>query len=181
MPFEAGCALIRDREAQQAAFAMQASYLASAGRGIAPTPLLFSGLGLDLSRGFRALKVWMSLKTHGREMFAHLIEQNIEQADYLAERIQAEPHLELLAPVPLNVACFRYVVPGLEAAALDALNQEILLRLQESGVAVPSSTRIHGRFALRVAITNHRSRREDFDILVEAVKQHGAELASATP
>lgn len=176
LPFEAGCALIRDREAHRATFAVQASYLSAVGRGIAPVPLTFSSLGLELSRGFKSLKVWMSLKAHGTETFADLIAQNIAQAAYLKERIEADPTLELLAPVPLNVVCFRAVAPDLDEPALNALNQEILLRIQESGIAIPSSTRIGGKFALRVAITNHRSRREDFDMLLTAVRQQGNEI-----
>lgn len=176
MPFEAGCALVRDVHAQQETFTVNPSYLESTGRGIAAEPMTFASLGIDLSRGFRALKVWMSLKTHGVDAFARLIEQNIAQARYLTARIEADPHLELLAPAPLNVVCFRYRAPDLEEAATNALNEEILFRLQESGLAVPSSTRLHGRFALRVAITNHRSRWEDFDLLVGAVLKLGQEL-----
>ena len=105
--------------------------------------------------------------------------QNIEQARYLAELIRAEPELELLAPVAMNVVCFRYVPtdPAIHGMDLDALNTEVLLRLQESGVAVPSSTSIDCRFAIRVAITNHRSRREDFALLVSEVLAHGRDVA----
>ena len=83
--------------------------------------------------------------------------------------------------MPLNVVCFRFVAPGLDGAALDAVNQEILIRVQERGIAVPSSTVLGGRFALRVAITNHRSRREDFDLFVDAVLAAGEELLNFIP
>ena len=99
------------------------------------------------------------------------------QARYLADLITAHPRLELLAPVPLNIVCFRYIGPGLKAARLDALNRELLMRIQESGVAVPSHTLLGERFALRVAITNHRSRREDFDLLARTVVEIGDMLA----
>ena len=98
------------------------------------------------------------------------------QARYLKDRIEEHPRLELLAPVPLNMVCFRFVASGLDDAALNSVNGEILLRVQESGVAVPSSTVLDGRFALRVAITNHRSRREDFDLLLNAVLAAGEAL-----
>ncbi len=98
----------------------------------------------------------------------------MRQAHYLAGLVTQHPRLELLAPAPLNVVCFRFVVPGADDAALNALNQEILLRIQESGVAIPSQTVLNGKFAIRVAITNHRSRREDFDLLVRAVVETGA-------
>jgi glutamate/tyrosine decarboxylase-like PLP-dependent enzyme len=120
----------------------------------------------------------MSLKAHGADTWGRLVEQNVAQARYLRDRVAAEPRLELMAPVPLNIVCFRYAAPGLDGAALDAVNQEILLRVQERGIAVPSSTVLSGRFAIRVAITNHRSRREDFDLLVDAVLAAGAELTA---
>ena len=138
----------------------------------------FAELGVQLSRGFRALKVWVSLKAQGADAWGRLVEQNVAQARHLRDRVLAEPRLELLAPAPLNVVCFRYVAPGLGAAALDAANEEILLRVQERGIAVPSSTVLGGRFALRVAITNHRSRLEDFDLFVDAVLAIGAELTA---
>jgi aromatic-L-amino-acid decarboxylase len=119
----------------------------------------------------------MSLKEHGRIKYGRLIQQNIDQAHYLAERVVAAPELELAAPVALNVVCFRYVRPGPDDAALDELNRQILIELQERGIAVPSGTTIRGRFVLHVAHTNHRSRREDFDILVREVIRLGEELA----
>jgi aromatic-L-amino-acid/L-tryptophan decarboxylase len=111
-----------------------------------------------------------------RNDLCRLIEQNVSQAQYLAGLIAAEPALELLAPVTLNVVCFRFRAAGSSERVLNCLNQEVLLRLQESGVAVPSSTMLGGKFAIRVAITNHRSRREDFDALVAAVVQTGKEI-----
>jgi glutamate/tyrosine decarboxylase-like PLP-dependent enzyme len=107
-----------------------------------------------------------------------VIEQNVRQARRLAARIEAHPGMELLAPVPLNVVCFRYVPdPRPDDAALDALNLEILLRLQEQGIAIPSGTRLNGRYAIRVANVNHRSREEDFEALVEAVTRLGARIS----
>jgi glutamate/tyrosine decarboxylase-like PLP-dependent enzyme len=118
----------------------------------------------------------MSLKTHGARALGRLVEQNVRQARHLRGLVEAHPRLELLAPVPLNVVCFRFAAPGLDPAALDGVNQEILIQLQERGIAVPSSTVLDGRFALRVAITNHRSRLDDFDLLVNAVAGIGEEL-----
>jgi aromatic-L-amino-acid decarboxylase len=87
--------------------------------------------------------------------------------------VTREPALELLAPVPLNLVNFRYVAPGLDAEALNALNQRILVRLQADGIAVPSATVIRGKFSIRVAITNHRSRDEDFELLVRETVRIG--------
>ncbi|MGH7570082.1 MAG: pyridoxal phosphate-dependent decarboxylase family protein [Gemmatimonadales bacterium] len=175
-PFEVGCTLVRHPQLHRDTFAAAPSYLSATPRGPVAGGVLFSELGIQLSRGFRALKVWMALKTHGVDAIACLIEQNVAQARYLAGLVDAHPRLERLAPAPLNIVCFRYVAPGRDDAALNALNQEILVRLQESGLALPSHTVLGGRFAIRVAITNHRSRREDFDLIVRTVDDIGAKV-----
>jgi glutamate/tyrosine decarboxylase-like PLP-dependent enzyme len=105
-----------------------------------------------------------------------VIQQNVEQARYLAALVDAAPELERLAPVPLNIVCFRFRADGLDEAGLNRLNQELLVRLHESGAAAPSYTTLGGKYALRVAHVNHRSRREDFDMLVSAVIRLGREL-----
>jgi aromatic-L-amino-acid decarboxylase len=176
MPYEVGCTLVRDQKAHRATFNVTPAYLASFDRGIAAGGFPFAERGVQLSRGFRALKVWMSFKTHGLDAFAQLIHQNVRQAHYLAGLVTKHPRLELLAPAPLNVVCFRFVVPGADDTALNPLNKEILIRIQESGLAIPSQTMLNGKFAIRVAITNHRSRREDFDQLVRAVVETGTSL-----
>jgi glutamate/tyrosine decarboxylase-like PLP-dependent enzyme len=170
-----GCVLARREGDLRSAFSLVPEYLEKMPRGVATGANHFSDLGPELSRGFRALKVWMALKVHGVEKHARLIEQNVAQAQYLAQRVEASPDLELLAPLSLNVVCFRFAA-DLPEEDLAALNREILMRLQESGVAVPSGTVIRGRYALRAAVTNHRSRREDFDVLVEEVVRIGRGL-----
>jgi glutamate/tyrosine decarboxylase-like PLP-dependent enzyme len=181
MPFEVGCVLVRDAEAHRHAFSIFPDYLARSTRGVAGGDIWLSEYGVQLSRGFRALKVWMSLKEHGVDRYARLVRQNIEQARYLAELVTAAPDLELMAPVPLNIVCFRWARPGLDEATLDSINQELLLRLHESGTAVPSNALLAGRYSLRVAITNHRSRREDFELLVQEVRRLGGELGARHP
>ena len=177
LPFEVGCLLVRDAEAHRRTFSLTPDYLAHGGeRGLAAGSIWFSDYGPQLTRGFRALKVWLSLKEQGVHKFGRLIQQNVEQARYLAALIDSSADLERLAPVPLNVVCFRFKVAGLDEAALNAFNQELLIRLHESGIAVPSYTLLEGRYALRVAITNHRSRWEDFDLLVAAVTRLGNEM-----
>jgi glutamate/tyrosine decarboxylase-like PLP-dependent enzyme len=177
MPFEAGCALVRNKDDHRRAFSLTPEYLAHAERGIAAGSDWFSEYGVQLSRGFRALKVWMSLKEHGVQKFGRMVQQNMQQAQYLAGLIDAHPDLERLAPVQLNIVCFRYNPGGLDDDALNDFNQELLIRLQESGIAAPSYTTLEGRYCLRVCITNHRSQRSDFDLLVETVVRLGAELA----
>ncbi len=182
VPYEAGCVLVRDGGLQRAAFEASAAYLAPARGGLAPEGPRFADYGPQLSRGFRALKVWMALQEHGFDKLGRLVRQNVAQAAYLADLVRAQPELELGAPVPLNIVCFRYRGrPGdLADADLDELNKELLVRLHQDGLAVPTYTRLGGRYLLRAAITNHRSRREDFDFLVREALRLGREL-SRTP
>ena len=174
VPYDCGCVLVRDAEAHRRSFSPPAGYLAPLERGTSAGPINFGEYGPDLSRSFRALKVWLCFKAHGTRTYARLIEQNVEQARALAARIEAEPELELLAPVPLNVVCFRFRPAGSsDGEPLDRLNREILMRVQEEGLAVPSGTVVRGAFAIRCAITNHRSRPEDFEMLCDGVLRIG--------
>ncbi|MFC0009147.1 pyridoxal phosphate-dependent decarboxylase family protein [Devosia nitrariae] len=177
-PFEVGCALIRDPSAHHAAFAVTSEYLEATSRGLAAAAWLHE-YGLQTTRGFRALKVWMALKEHGAEKFGRLIDQNIAQARYLTTLIEAEPLLELAAPTTINIVCFRYRAKGVEAEALKAINTEIMLRLQEEGTAAISDTTVHGEHCLRVAITNHRTHRDDLFLLVEETVRLGNEIAGS--
>jgi aromatic-L-amino-acid/L-tryptophan decarboxylase len=174
-PFEAGCVLIRDAKRHFETFEMHGDYLQMQTRGLIAGKFL-ADYSFELSRGFKALKIWMSLKENGVEKFGRLIDQNIEQAQYLEQRIRAEPKLELVAPVGLNIVCFRYANGRSDEAGLKALNTEIMLRIQESGLAVPSDTTVAGKHCLRVAINNHRTTRPDLDLLVEAVLKIGAQI-----
>jgi len=183
LPYEVGCVLTRDPGAQVATYRSTSAggpaYLRSAEQGIAVDVTYFADRGLQLSRGFRALKVWMSLKELGADRLGEAIQRNIDQARRLGDLVDAHPDLQRLAPVSMNIVCFRYVAPDMDAAALDTLNQAILVALQVRGIAVPSQTVLNGCFALRVAITNHRSEDEDFDLLVGSVAALGAELRVA--
>jgi aromatic-L-amino-acid decarboxylase len=182
MQYEIGCILVRHEQQHREAFALMPDYLAhgEGGRGLSGGDLpWFSDYGLQLSRGFRALKAWMSLKEHGSCKYARIIQQNIDQAFYLGELVKASPELELSAPVTLNVVCFRYVAPGMDGDALDELNKQIVIELQENGVAVLSGTVIKGKYVLRAANSNHRSCREDFDVLVREVIWIGKELEAS--
>jgi aromatic-L-amino-acid/L-tryptophan decarboxylase len=180
LPYEVGCILTRDADAQLATYRSASAggpaYLRSAGQGIAVDTTYFADRGLQLSRGFRALKVWMSLKELGADRLGAAIQRNIDQARRLGGLVDAHPDLERLATVSMNIVCFRYAPADLAAEALDPLNQNILVALQTRGIAVPSQTVLNGRFALRVCITNHRSEDEDFDLLIAAVAEIGAEL-----
>lgn len=178
-PYEAGCVLVARGKEHLAAFTQPAAYLAALPGGLAaPGSPNFANLGPELSRGFRALKVWMAFKAHGAAKLVRLVEQNVEQARHLAGLVEAHPRLALAAPVALNVVCFRYQRPGLGQAATNRLNRRLLVALQESGAAVVSSTQLHGRFCLRAALVNHRTRRADLERLVSEVVRWGDSLTA---
>ena len=178
IPFEAGCAIVRSEKAQRNTFSLTPEYLAHETRGLAAGHLWFSEYGLQLSRQFRALKVWMSIKEHGLDRFGRMIARNVEQAHYFAGLVENDPTLELMAPVGMDIVCFRFNPGGMDDEALSALNKEILMQLHEQGIAAPSYTTLQGRYCLRIAIANHRSRREDFDLLAREVVRLGHELVA---
>ena len=170
VPYDAGCVLIRDPVRHRETFVQPASYLRREARGLAgghPWPCDF---GPDLSRGFRALKVWMTLKAYGAERLGSVVEHTCALARRLAARVDSEPALERLAPVALNIVCFRFIASG---ADLDRLNTDIVADLQEDGIAAPSTVTVNGKLAIRAAIVNHRTRAEDVDALVDAVLATG--------
>lgn len=168
VPYDAGFLLVRDGERHRQAFAQPAAYLSREARGLAAGAVWPCDLGPDLSRGFRALKTWFTLKTFGTDRLGAVIARSCALARYLETRVLAEPRLELLAPVNLNIVCFHY-------RASDAVNREIVADVQESGVAAPSSTTLDGKFAIRAAIVNHRTAETDIDALVSAVLKFGAQ------
>jgi glutamate/tyrosine decarboxylase-like PLP-dependent enzyme len=120
----------------------------------------------------------MSLKEQGFEKYQQMIAQNNRQAEYLGDLVEAESQLELTAPVSMSITCFRMMQPDYTEEALRSLNREILLRLQEEGIASPSSTILNGKFTLRIANVNQRTRFEDMELLVREVLRIGNEIHS---
>jgi glutamate/tyrosine decarboxylase-like PLP-dependent enzyme len=179
LPYAIGCILVCSEVDHRQAFSLTPTYLAhgEGQRGFTgvDTPWV-SDYSYELSRGFPALKAWMTIKETGVRKYGRIIQQNINQAHYLAELIESEPYLELALPVSLNVVCFRFTDPGMDEGMLNDLNKQIEIELQEQGIAVPSTVVLNTRNYLRVAITNHRSRREDFDALVSEVIRLGKEF-----
>jgi aromatic-L-amino-acid/L-tryptophan decarboxylase len=171
--YDAGCVLIRDAQAHRRSFSVSAEYLAPLTRGTAARSDRADKKGPQLSRSFRALKVWMTIREHGIDKFGRLIEQNVAGAQYLSRLIEEADDFELLAPVPLNVVTFRYNPGDLSNDELNDLNRELLMQVQESGIAVPSSTVLNGRFTLRVANVNHRTILSDFDLLLASLRRLG--------
>jgi glutamate/tyrosine decarboxylase-like PLP-dependent enzyme len=176
VPYEVGCTLIRDAKKHRDSFAITPNYLLQEKRGLSGGLDSINNYGFELSRGFKALKVWMSIKEQGRAKYAAMIAQNNRHAAYLAALVEQNPYLELMAPLSMSITCFRMIQPGWEEKALQELNKEILLRLQEEGIASPSSTILNGKYTLRVANTNQRTRSEDMELLVREVLRLGKSI-----
>jgi glutamate/tyrosine decarboxylase-like PLP-dependent enzyme len=174
VPYDAGFLLVRDGERHRAVFASPAAYLRRESRGLAAGSPWPCDLGPDLSRGFRALKTWFTLKTYGTDKLGAMIARTCALAGYLEARILAEPRLELLAPVNLNIVCFRY-----RADDANRVNGEIVIDIQESGISAPSTTMLDGQLAIRAAIVNHRTDTCDLDALIAAVLEFGAQRTVA--
>ena len=166
--YDAGCLLVRNGDQHRKTFSMRPAYLHQTGRGLAGGGEWPCDLGPELSRSFRALKVWFALKEHGTEAFGRAITMNCHQAEYLAALVRRLPDVQLMSSPSLSIVCFRLRPPGWDDAALDRLNEDVVADLQESGVAAPSTTRIRGVLSIRVNITNHRTRQQDLDVLVRA-------------
>ncbi len=174
VPYDAGFLIVRDGQQHRETFAAPAAYLRRETRGLAAGSSWPCDLGPDLSRGFRALKTWFTLKTFGLEKLGAMITRTCTLAKYLEQRILAEPRLELLAPVELNIVCFRY-----RAADANRVNRDIVIAIQESGIAAPSTTLLDGELAIRAAIVNHRTDTCDIDALISAVLEFGAQRSSS--
>tara|TARA_R110002073_G_scaffold23229_1_gene79318 strand:- start:6725 stop:8185 length:1461 start_codon:yes stop_codon:yes gene_type:complete len=176
MPFEAGCVIIKDNDNHKKTFALIPEYLAKNTRGLASGENWFSEYGLQLSRRFRALKIWMSLKEHGSQRFGRMITRNVEQAFYLGNLVNNHNDLELLAPIGMDIVCFRFHPEGKSLEELNAINKEIKLQLEEQAIALPGYTTLNGAYCIRCAISSHRVTNEDFDILIENVLSIGKQL-----
>ena len=177
VPYDAGFVLIRDGELHKNTFSSPAAYLSRSTKGMAagsPWPCDF---GPDLSRGFRALKTWFTIKVYGTEKIGQVISKTCALAQYLKNTIEAEDELELLAPVALNIVCFRYRFTDVDITQINALNSQLVVELQQSGVVAPSSTTINGCIAIRAAIVNHRTCSEDIDALVNTTITLGKRIA----
>jgi len=177
--YDAGFILMRDVEDQWRAFTERPDYLEGAERGLAAGNPWFCEYGPELSRGFRALKIWFHLMHFGTDRLGGLIAQNCDQAKALAGMVERSDRLELLAPVALNITCFRYNPGDLDGPDLDRLNGEIVVALQERGLAAPSTTKLKGHLAIRVNITNHRTTLPDLEFLVDHIEKLGQEITAS--
>jgi aromatic-L-amino-acid decarboxylase len=178
VPYEAGAAFVREPGRLAAAFRKFPEYLATDPESPFPGPAWFAERGVELSRGFKALKVWMGLKTHGRRAYAAQIENDVRLAGFLSEEVDRRPDFERLADPVLSIANFRFHPRGrgLSDADLDRINRSIIHRLVGDGSFFLAPTILKGRTALRVSITNFRTREEDLTALLDESARIGAAL-----
>ena len=181
VPVECGCVLVRDGALLREAFSLVPAYLRTEeGKGFGGLPW-FAEYGVQQTRGFRALKLWMVLQHLGRRGVAALVNRHAELARRLAACIDAAPDLERLAPVGLSIVCFRYAPPALRGddARLDALNKRVMEQVQAEGAAFVTNATVGGRFALRACILHYASTEDDLAALVDAVRRAGVALEKA--
>jgi glutamate/tyrosine decarboxylase-like PLP-dependent enzyme len=171
VPVDAGCLLFRDAESAMGAFSTEdADYIKTHGYSDEEA-FAFWDYGVELSRRFRALKVWLTLQYYGTRRIAEAIAEDISLAAYLGELVSNADDFELLAPVELSICCFRYVPrTGMSDAELNQLNERIMALVQKGGRAYVSNATVNGRFALRACITNFRTTKADIDATVEAIR-----------
>jgi aromatic-L-amino-acid decarboxylase len=180
VPVEAGLVLVRDADAMRSTFSLVPPYIRQSGSAgdVYGLPW-FSEYGFQQTRGFRALKVWMTLQQFGMSGLKAAVEENIALAGYLADCVRSAADLELMAPPSLSIVCFRFIGErSRDEAAVTAVNRALLERLQLGGEAFLTSTELRGRYTLRACIVNHRSRREDVDRMLSAVCAIGRELST---
>jgi glutamate/tyrosine decarboxylase-like PLP-dependent enzyme len=186
VPIDAGCLLFRDEASARAACSSgDVDYIKVIEQDEADEAFAFWDYGLELSRRFRALKIWFTLQYYGLNRIAEAISEDNALAEYMGQRVESADDFELLAPVELSICCFRYVprefdfklksageaehVPS--GTELDRLNMRIMLAVQHSGQAYVSNATVRGKFALRACITNFRTTKADIDKTLEIVRE----------
>ncbi len=174
--YDAGFILVRDAQLHYDSFAAAAGYLRREHRGMAANSPWPCDFGPDLSRGFRALKTWFTIQTYGAKRLGSVIQQTCDLAQYLRSKVEAHPELELMAPVSLNIVCFRYRSSRQDQA--DVLTARLVVALQESGIAAPSTNVLPQGLAIRAAIVNHRTNAANIDALIAATLRFGAEISA---
>lgn len=177
-PLDCGCLLYRDANAARKAFSHTGDYA----RVLSEDPIegfAFFEESLELSRRFRALKLWLSLRYHGRDAFCDAIKNDLAHARRLAECIVEEPELELVAPVELSAVCFRYLGKGgMSQAELNRRNASILKHVNERGKVYLSNATLRAKFCLRACVVNHRTTDTDIDAVVPEVLAAAADVMS---
>jgi glutamate/tyrosine decarboxylase-like PLP-dependent enzyme len=190
MPLDSGCLLFRDAATARAAFSSDEADYIKVNEQTAEEAFAFWDYGIELSRRFRALKIWLTLRYYGTRRIAAAISENNSSAEYLAQIVSIADDFELLAPVELSICCFRYVPaewrtklqsdsvdePRRINSELDQLNARIVHAVQRGGRAYISNATVKGKFALRACIINFRTTQADIDETVEVIREAAQEL-----
>lgn len=171
VPFEAGGVLVKNPNHLRKTFSTIPDYLKSDQKNNARTDLM--EYNLPLTKEFKALKVWMTIKAYGAAKLRNEIAADINKGNYLAELVESTANLELMAPVPLSIVCFRYNPGGKNTESLNKLNDHIIQDIENDGRVFLTGTKIEGQTALRACFINHRSRKQDIELLVEVVQALG--------
>lgn len=164
-PFEVGCLLVREGRQLRSAFAVTPDYLADS--EAADDEVSFYDYGLQLTRMTRALKLWLSVSYFGAAAFREAIDNTLDLAVHAEKRIEADDRLELLRPANLGIVCFRRRVEGASEAEIESANAGLVEALARSGFGLVSSTRLQGRYALRLCVLNHASERGDVEAVLD--------------
>ena len=176
VPVDAGCLLFRNPAAAAAAFSTdEADYIKVHGLS-EDAAFAYWDYGVELSRRFRALKVWLTLGYYGARRLAEAIGDDISLAAYLGELVSQADDCELLAPVELSICCFRYVRQDTGESELNRLNEQIMAAVQKDGRAYLSNATVNGKFALRTCITNFRTTKADIEQTLAVVREVAREL-----
>ena len=185
LPVDCGCVLYRDPQNARATFAHEAEYTRVLNQETADEAFAFWDYGPELSRRFRALKVWMLLKSVGLRSLGEAIERNIACARHLEQLVRQSDDFEMLAPVELSIFCFRYAPLELKCTAaeheIDSLNERLLTELQRDGSSYLSNARINGRFSLRGCVLNYRTTFQDMEILLSDLRRVANTIESSLP
>jgi glutamate/tyrosine decarboxylase-like PLP-dependent enzyme len=183
-PIDAGCLLFRDESlARQALVAHEADYI-KVHEQTSEESFAFWDYGLELSRRFRALKIWLTLRYYGARGIAAAISEDNSLAEYFGKQVSSARDFELVAPVELSICCFRYLPPSMGSShaneiELNDLNMRLMNAVQRGGEAYVSGANVNGKFALRACITNFRTTRADIDLTLNAIRNAANALETA--
>ncbi len=174
VPFEAACILVKEPVKLRKTFSHLPDYLKSDNADDGRTDMM--EYQLPLTKSFKSLKVWMTLKAYGAKRLRETIQSDIDKATYLVELIQKSEDFELLAPVPLSIVCFRYTPQGLSEKQLEKVNQRLISEIETDGRIFLTGTRLNSKTALRVCIINPRTTRKDLGLVLDVIRDIGKEL-----
>jgi glutamate/tyrosine decarboxylase-like PLP-dependent enzyme len=168
MPVECGCTIVRDANAMRDTFSLVPPYI----RDDRALPW-FSEFGIQQTRGFKALKLWMTIQHIGLDGYRKLLTRDIALSETLRAKIRARPDFTLVATGPLSVTCFLYTPPNTAPADVEAINRALVPLVQSEGQIFITGTELNGRFALRACIVNFRTTEADLDLLLDVIADAG--------